>query len=371
MVSVVIPVYNGEEYLASTIRSIAASTYNNLEIIVVDDGSKDTSAAIVKALKEQDDRIKYYYKTNGGIVSARNYGLEVANGEFICFADQDDIVKPKMYETLRNLIKEENADFVQCEFTTLEYGEEVIKASSSEKTVFIKETKEYEAALRELIFRTVSPKIRKNVGCSVWTKMFRKSFLDKNNIRFQTFLDYEDDWIMAIDAFSQAKKVCIIDDILYIWRINRRSESHDRIIKDKYIDSFYSKFEGLRTFLIQKYKETNPNDRDEKTFLGDLEKQLLLWALSNETGRGIKDRNIAVSIEIMRDILYVERRNGILKRVWNNLFRPLLVSVYEKEGVMKLYCSFRDIFLTMLIVFHMEALAVLLNKRFFHGRWHI
>ena len=371
MVSVIIPVYNGEEYLASTIRSIAASTYSDLEIIIVDDGSKDTSAAIVKALKEQDDRIKYFYKTNGGIVSARNYGLEVASGDFICFADQDDIVKPKMYETLRNLINEENADFVQCEFTTFEYGEETAKASTSEKTTFIKGTKEYEAALRELIFRTAYPKISKNVGCSVWTKMFRKSFLDKNNMRFQTFLDYEDDWIMAIDAFSCAKKVCIIDTVLYVWRINRKSESHDRVVRDKYIESFYTKFDGLRTFLIKKYKETNPDERDESIFLGDLEKQLLLWGLSNETGRGIRDRNITVSIEIMKDILYAERKDGILKRILKTIFRPLLVSVYEKEGVIKLYCVFRDVFLSILIVFHMEALAVLLNKRVFHGRWHI
>ncbi len=371
MVSVIIPVYNGEEYLASTIRSVAASTYKNIEIIIVDDGSKDSSAAIVKALKESDERIKYFYKTNGGIVSARNYGLSVASGDFICFADQDDIVKPQMYETLRNLIIAEKADFVQCEFTTLEAQIEIEKNATGEVKSFKKNTDIYNEALRELIFRTNYPKISNNVSSSVWTKMFRKAFLDKNNIRFQTFLDYEDDWIMAIEAFSYAEKVCTVDSPLYVWRINSSSESHNRVVKDKYIESFYTKFDGLRKFLIEKYEATSPNSKSMDLFLGDIEKQLLLWALSNETGRGIRGRNISVSIDIMREILYEERKSGILKRIYKTIFRPLLVSVYDREGAMKLYCCFRDVFMTILTVFYMESLAVFLNKRVFHGRWHI
>lgn len=103
MVSVIIPLYNKEFAITQTLKSVLNQTYHDLEIIVADDGSTDKSALIVKELAKSDRRIKYFYKTNGGVSSARNFGLSKANGEWIIFLDADDEMKPTCVETLLHL----------------------------------------------------------------------------------------------------------------------------------------------------------------------------------------------------------------------------------------------------------------------------
>lgn len=103
MVSVIIPLYNKEFAIMQTLKSVLNQTYHDLEIIVADDGSTDKSAFFVKELAKSDARIKYFYKTNGGVSSARNFGLSKANGEWIIFLDADDEMKPTNIETLLHL----------------------------------------------------------------------------------------------------------------------------------------------------------------------------------------------------------------------------------------------------------------------------
>jgi glycosyltransferase involved in cell wall biosynthesis len=94
LVSVVIPVYNGEQYLEKTVESILAQDYKNIELILVNDGSSDNSAAIMKALEDKDSRVKPFYNENGGVAYARNFGINQAKGEFVAFCDQDDLWLP-------------------------------------------------------------------------------------------------------------------------------------------------------------------------------------------------------------------------------------------------------------------------------------
>ena len=94
-------------------------------------------------------------------------------------------------------------------------------------------------------------------------------------------------------------------------------------------------------------------------FAGELQKEAMLWGLSNETGRGIKNRTIRQSTKVMKVITRTERKNGITKGM---LMRPLPISIYGQRGIKKAYCKFRDIFLTGLLLYYMEGLAVILNK---------
>ena len=114
MLSIIVPVYNGEKYIGETIRYIQASEYTNLEIIVVNDGSTDNSRKIVKELQDKDIRIIIFDKENGGVVSARNYGAERAKGKYICFVDQDDIVKPFMYSKMIDKMIKDSSDIAIC-----------------------------------------------------------------------------------------------------------------------------------------------------------------------------------------------------------------------------------------------------------------
>ncbi len=116
LISVIVPVYNVEKYLRDCLDSIVNQTYKNLEIILVNDGSKDSSGAICDEYKNKDKRIQVVHKENGGLSSARNVGLDIAKGEYISFLDSDDYIHKEFIKKLYSLCVENNLDIAQCEF---------------------------------------------------------------------------------------------------------------------------------------------------------------------------------------------------------------------------------------------------------------
>ena len=116
-VSVIIPVYNVENYIEKCLESVINQTIDEIEIIVVNDGSTDLSKErINKYLNKYKDKIKYLEKENGGLSSARNYGMKFATGEYIAFLDGDDYIELDAYQKMYEKAKEENADMVECDF---------------------------------------------------------------------------------------------------------------------------------------------------------------------------------------------------------------------------------------------------------------
>ena len=111
-ISVIVPVYNVENYLVQCVESIINQTYKKLEIILVDDGSTDNSGKICDELQTKDERIKVIHKINGGLPDARNAGLDIATGEFLMFSDSDDLLFDNACELMLNKIVAENADYV-------------------------------------------------------------------------------------------------------------------------------------------------------------------------------------------------------------------------------------------------------------------
>ena len=112
LISVIVPVYNVEKYLGKCVDSILAQTYENLEIILVEDGTRDGCGAICDAYAAKDPRVRVIHKENGGLSSARNAGMDIARGEYFGFVDSDDWIEPETYETLLNLAEKYNADLV-------------------------------------------------------------------------------------------------------------------------------------------------------------------------------------------------------------------------------------------------------------------
>lgn len=113
LISVIVPVYNIEKYLERCVTSICKQTYNNLEIILVDDGSTDRSGALCEELAQRDERIRVFHKENGGSSSARNLGIAQARGEYLGFVDSDDYISPEMYELLYDVVKEYDTEIAQ------------------------------------------------------------------------------------------------------------------------------------------------------------------------------------------------------------------------------------------------------------------
>ena len=112
-ISVLVAIYNVEKFLSQCINSILAQTYTNLEIILVDDGSTDTSGEICDKYATKDSRIKVIHKKNGGLVSARNAGLDAASGKYIGFVDGDDWIEPQTYQTALELLQQHQVDLVK------------------------------------------------------------------------------------------------------------------------------------------------------------------------------------------------------------------------------------------------------------------
>ena len=116
MISIIVPVYNVERYLARCVDSVLGQTYPSWELILVDDGSFDRSPAICDEYAGRDGRIKVVHKKNGGLSSARNVGLDMMRGEYVTFLDSDDYWHPCYLEILLNFVEEKQADIAQCDF---------------------------------------------------------------------------------------------------------------------------------------------------------------------------------------------------------------------------------------------------------------
>ena len=125
LLSVIIPVYNVKPYLEKCINSVLLQDYDNIEIIVVDDGSTDGSSELCEELSKLDERIYVFHKKNGGLSSARNYGLERAKGQWIAFVDSDDWVDKRIYSTLIELAVSNNVSISSCSFHRVTKEEDI------------------------------------------------------------------------------------------------------------------------------------------------------------------------------------------------------------------------------------------------------
>ena len=210
LISVIIPVFNTEKYLARCVNSVLSQTYRNLEIILVDDGSYDKSGEICDEFANRDSRIRVIHKENGGVSSARNAGLDAVSGEYIGFIDSDDIAEPVMYETLMQSSMREDADIVCC-------GTERVSDRGHEY-YFNDHTDEFlvldrQSALCELTYNN-------RITNSLCDKLYRKEIF--NNLRFTDGIIYEDHEIMH-KCLYRAEKTVYIGAPLYKYYMNSKS----------------------------------------------------------------------------------------------------------------------------------------------------
>lgn len=368
MISVVIPLYNGEKYIEATLHDVLGNTEKDIEVVLVDDGSKDGGADIVKKIAGEDSRVRYFRKENGGIASARNYGLKQARGEYVCFLDQDDFVKPDMFAILKEDIENTGADFVQAGASECIDG--VIREERTERgQIVLKNGSErYCHHLQSLVMRGCSPHPEYRVPGSIWSFLFRTEFLRSNDIRFESFCDYEDDWIVCIKAYRSAKVICLEKRTVYCWRVHAQSESHNRVMHDRYIEDFYAKYCRLNAFMQEAVAGTGLTGEQQRVFDRELQKRALLWTLSNETGRGIHGRSMEESKAAVKSAVLAERKKGLQRGI---ILVPLSTTGYRVPKGKKMYHILREAALTFLLLNHMEDAAIYMNKKFLHGRWHI
>lgn len=237
LISIVVPVYNVENYVAECITSLINQTYRNIEILLVDDGSTDKSGQICDSFAN-DDRIRVFHTKNAGVSAARNYALDRARGDYIGFADSDDRAEPEMFETLLRCAEKSGADVALCGFDR-EYPSGIrqssrppvyVEASGAEavSTVF------YEYGL---------------IYYYVWNKLFRREFFE-SGFRFPVGFLYEDQYMITRLLCSGGKIACM-PEALYHYRQRRSSIVHEITFKAS-VDHWklrydsYKKLKGIK-----------------------------------------------------------------------------------------------------------------------------
>jgi len=182
-VSIIIPIYNAENYIDRSLESICNQTYQNLEIILVDDGSTDNSGKCCEQWALKDSRIRTYHQKNSGVSVARNTGLELASGEYVMFVDADDWIAKDMVQTLYALLKEHQADVSTCNYLEIPEGQEQLASEQESKEVA-------EDAAITVATEKVDAGLQLLLPWAVYCKLYRRELLEK--IRFKQYKIAED-----------------------------------------------------------------------------------------------------------------------------------------------------------------------------------
>lgn len=193
--SIIVPVYNTEEYLPRCLDSLVSQTYDNLEIIVVNDGSKDKSGEIAKQYAEADKRIKVLdIFPNGGVSAARNLGIENATGEYIAFVDSDDYIRENMYESLLRIAEQTQADLISSDI--------IINGQTLECSL-----KSNHLYSRKEIEEELMPAFSKSNMISVMAftnKIIKRKVIEGNGLRFDPEFSYQEDLMFMIQVFANS-----------------------------------------------------------------------------------------------------------------------------------------------------------------------
>lgn len=273
-VSVIVPVYNVEKYIEKCLTSLVNQTLEDIEIIVVNDGSKDNSKKIIEEfIQIYPKKIVYLEKENGGLSDARNYGIPYAKGEYIAFLDSDDYVEKDTYEKMYELAKKEKSDMVECDF----YWEYPNKTKIDTGEIYHNK--------KEML---------EKVRVVAWNKLIKRETLEKAKIEFPKGYRYEDveftyKLIPYLDKVSFLKKPCIH----YIQRENSISNLQNEKTKEIF---------DVLEHVINYYKEKNIYDEYEQQLEYIYARYLLCSSLLRIVK--IKDK---------------ETRNNLLDMTWTNL----------------------------------------------------
>lgn len=209
MVSVIVPVYNGEEFIDECLHSIMGQTYPDLEILVIDDGSTDGSLALCRGLSDTELRIRLFHQENAGVSAARNHGLREARGEYVIFVDADDALLPTAVETLLKAAQS-GADFVIGSYEIFRAGaaRQVIREPMALALPFTEETEKLEDLVSQ-----------------IWGRLYKRSVIEENRIRFPEGIPYGEDTIFNLHYCQYARKAAALGDVVCRRRLGGMASS--------------------------------------------------------------------------------------------------------------------------------------------------
>lgn len=337
-VSVIVPIYNAGKYLEECINSIVKQTYDNLQIILVNDGSRDNSWKICQQLQKSDNRISITSQPNSGVSVARNTGLDLANGKWIMFVDPDDILDKNI---VSDLLDEVNSDRDIIISTC--YG---FDTYSKKRAHFFTEDREFKKDKEDLYLQLLdlpygqTGEIFTAIGVP-WGKLYRRSFLDKFGLKFDSKLRRMQDNIFNMYAFYYAREIKYVDKPLYYYRLEnintfwkRNILNYEKIFKPV-IKARYRELNDLKLYSNSEIFQAYINE-SAITFINILNSKIL-----NGENVRVQDINKLKSEDVFKDIFSNDRiafikdkKNKIKVRLINfGIYPTIYKLIYKVKNV--------------------------------------
>ncbi len=297
LITVVITCYNVAKYLSRCIESVMGQTYRNIEILLIDDGSRDNSGTICDYYETQDKRINVVHQSNAGPGAARNLAIDMAKGEYIAFVDGDDYVEPYMYEYLLQAMQRSGSSLSVCKYYSDRVDDEInIHVLSEEEkagnamlidreellTLYIEESEEYP------------------IKNAVWNKMYHRSVLENNRMPEQK---YYEDILFTMRLLNSVETAVFIDTALYHYIIDRKDSIMNQGACEGILTDQIPAYHARDEFLIEIGREDLVNTQDYLMY----KKLLLLYTEARRDKTGSKKalmNELANEIETCRDRIY-------------------------------------------------------------------
>lgn len=301
-VSIVVPIYNCEDYLSRCVESLLKQSLQEIEIILIDDGSSDGSWSVCQKYASEYENIKVKHIENSGATQARSEGIKMASGEYIGFLDSDDWVEEEMYDVLYKEAKRLEADIIQCNFKKVDCVDDLITHKTDRIAARVYSS---ENALKQLLG------VRENVGFNflLWNKIYRAEIIKK--IELPVHIKDINDVPVIPRVFYEAKKIAVMDT-QYVYYFMRNDESNKSTMdelkssKEKFIWTHIEAFEDVSSYF---------RDLDEEIYLASL-RNTVAWSLSalkaNETSKKCK-----------KDALRIIKKS----KIWGNKYIPIAKKV--------------------------------------------
>lgn len=213
-VSVIVPIYNAEKYIDRCIQSVLNQDYDWVELILINDGSRDGSGEICEEYASKNENIVYKYQENAGVSAARNAGINLASGEYIVFVDSDDSIKSNMLSMLVEALERTNADLCICGYDAIcSTGTTTVKAEQAE------------VSGKEKLAEYFAMHFCEAIASSVWCKLFKKSLIIQD---FNTDLSMGEDLLFSLEYIKHINKIAVISEALYNYdKTNESSITRD------------------------------------------------------------------------------------------------------------------------------------------------
>ena len=313
-VSIIVPVYNAENYLPNCLDSLVNQTYENIEIILINDGSTDGSLKICQDFASEDNRIKVFSIENSGVSTARNIGIENMTGDYITFVDSDDWIELNMIEfVISKAMKGKVDTIVWSYFKNFSDSERALSLIPGGNQLF---TNEKDILYLKSIYQFYGQeKLGDTVSAgTTWCKLYKSELIQNNNIRFKEELTRSQDVIFCLEAFSKSERIKYYDENLYHYRINNSSTCSG----NRFIDDTETPFNSLLNEM-KKFSKQFENETEFREVINARTVQVILWHLDHKYFHKDFEGNIFKIKQGVLKMIDVEPYKTALKDVNNNI----------------------------------------------------